>query len=447
MKKEIQKSLKDCESLLNSISDLVSVHDTDYRLIWVNHAFEKMFKNNNNELIGKKCFEIIHDKNEPWHVCPHGATLKTGNPCTEEFYEHNVGRYLQVSTSPISDDNDNIIGSVHIVKDITEHKKTEEALHKLKDELEIILKERTSKLESTIDVLQKEITKRKKIERELLFKTTLLEAQSETSIDGILVVDDKGNVVLFNERMRKMWNIPKKLWNTKEDKKLLEYVMAQLKSPHEFISKVGYLYAHKDKRSRDEIELIDGKCFDRYSSPLIDSRGKYHGRVWYFRDITERKKTENALRETEKKLKAHATELSESNVALKVLLKQREQDRKDLELNILSSIKNLVSPYLIKLKRNRPLSKELSYLNIIESNLENIGSPFSARLSHQHLKFSPREIMVADLIKDGKRDKDIMEILNVSLDTVKTHRKNIRKKLGIYGKRINLRANLMSRIK
>jgi PAS domain S-box-containing protein len=155
IKSEMKKLLKDWESILNSVSDLISIHDKTYRLIWVNHAFVKMFNKNRNEIIGEKCFEIIHDKNEPWHVCPHSMTLKTGKACTEEFFEQNLGCYVQVSTSPILDNKENIVGSVHIVKDITERKKAEEALHKLKDELEVKIKERTTELESIL-TLQKE---------------------------------------------------------------------------------------------------------------------------------------------------------------------------------------------------------------------------------------------------------------------------------------------------
>jgi PAS domain S-box-containing protein len=161
-------------------------------------------------------------------------------------------------------------------------------------------------------------------------------------------------------------------------------------------------------------------------------------------EISNRKKIEEDLSRTEKKLRIHAKELVEGNIALKVLLRQRENDKKELEDNILSNIKQLILPYLAKLKKNRPLSDEFAYLNIIESNLKEIISPFSQKLSSMYLGLTPKEIQIADLIKDGKQDKDIMEILKISFDTVKSHRKNIRKKLGIYGQRINMRTKLLS---
>ena len=142
----------------------------------------------------------------------------------------------------------------------------------------------------------RDITERKQAEEELLFKTTLLEAQSEESIDGILAVDDCGKVILSNKHFGNMWNIPQQLIDTKDNEKLLQYVLEQLKDSDEFLKKVKYLYANKDEKSRDEIQLKDGKVFDRYSSPMTDSNGIYRGRIWYFRDITERKKAEERFK-------------------------------------------------------------------------------------------------------------------------------------------------------
>jgi DNA-binding CsgD family transcriptional regulator len=136
--------------------------------------------------------------------------------------------------------------------------------------------------------------------------------------------------------------------------------------------------------------------------------------------------------------------LQEKNIALKVLLKQREEDKNELEKNILSNIKSLIQPYITKLKRNNAKSEDIAYLNLIESNLEDIISPFSQKLSLNYMRFSEKEIQIANLIKDGKKDKEIMEIMNIAFDTVKSHRRNIRKKLGISGKGISLRNKLLS---
>ncbi|MHC4705867.1 MAG: PAS domain-containing sensor histidine kinase [Planctomycetota bacterium] len=131
-----------------------------------------------------------------------------------------------------------------------------------------------------------------------------MEAQSETSIEGILVVDSEGKSILFNRRFGQMWNIPQKILDTKDDEKMLQYVLDQLKDPNRFLEKVTYLYAHKNEKSRDEIQFKDGKVFDRYSSPLIDSNDKHCGRIWYFGDITEHKKAEERIATERKKLES-----------------------------------------------------------------------------------------------------------------------------------------------
>jgi DNA-binding CsgD family transcriptional regulator/PAS domain-containing protein len=161
-------------------------------------------------------------------------------------------------------------------------------------------------------------------------------------------------------------------------------------------------------------------------------------------EINERKMIEENLRFTEKELSNHVKELKESNIALKVLLKQRENDQREFENNILSNLKHLVMPYLTKLKRKHVNDNDRVYLNLIESNLNEIVSPFSSRLSINQFNLTPREIQIADLVKDGKQNKEIMEVLCLSIETVKTHRKNIRKKLRIYSKRINLRTYLLT---
>jgi PAS domain S-box-containing protein len=142
-----------------------------------------------------------------------------------------------------------------------------------------------------------DITARKQAEEELHSKTAFLEAQANASIDGILVVDRQGRQLMHNQRLGDLFNIPAELMADKDDAKMLKYVATILKDPESFMAKVRHLYGHPSETSRDEIELKNGMFLDRYSSPVVDSKGVYYGRIWTFRDITERKKNEDELQQ------------------------------------------------------------------------------------------------------------------------------------------------------
>lgn len=143
--------------------------------------------------------------------------------------------------------------------------------------------------------IAQDITHRKRAEEDLRFKTALLEAQSETAIDGILAVDGSDRIILANRRFARMFTIPDALLSSREDKLLIQYVSEQIEDAGAFVEKVKHLYRHPHEKSRDEIGLKDGRTLDRYSAPLIDASGRYCGRIWYFRDITERKRGEEEV--------------------------------------------------------------------------------------------------------------------------------------------------------
>jgi len=172
-------------------------------------------------------------------------------------------------------------------------------------------------------------------------------------------------------------------------------------------------------------------------------------------DISKQKEAELRLQE----IAEHMEELAESrtaqlslksenleqlNAALAVLLKKREQDRKELEEQMLANIKELVFPYLAELRKIITTEEPKVYLDTIENNLNNVMSPFLHRLSSHYQNLTPTEIRVASMIKDGKTSKEIAEIMNISPDTVNNHRKQIRKKSGISNKKVNLRTALLS---
>ncbi len=162
------------------------------------------------------------------------------------------------------------------------------------------------------------------------------------------------------------------------------------------------------------------------------------------KEIEERKLAEIALKKREKELKNKTLNLREVNTALNVLLKQRETDKAELEERVLLNINELILPYLEKLKTKVLGDKQKAYVEIISSNLNDIVSPLIRSLSTKLIKLSPTEIQVINLIKQGKTTKEIAKTMNLATSTIDFHRNNIRKKLGIKNKKINLAAYLSS---
>ena len=173
-----------------------------------------------------------------------------------------------------------------------------------------LLKDRAGQILGTVCISQ-DITKSKQADRELLFKTALLEAQAEATIDGILAVDEDNRIILSNRRFAVIWNVPEAMIQAGDDTQLLQHVTDQVATPELFRERVQYLYSHPEEKSQDELGLRDGRVVDRYSSPLIDSAGRYRGRVWYFRDITENKRAAEKLRASEEQFRQIAENIRE----------------------------------------------------------------------------------------------------------------------------------------
>jgi DNA-binding CsgD family transcriptional regulator len=161
-------------------------------------------------------------------------------------------------------------------------------------------------------------------------------------------------------------------------------------------------------------------------------------------DITALKRTEEALRARETQLEEQKQSLEEANIALKVLLKQREADKAELERKVLANLKDLVFPYVEKLKAATLHPREKTMVEIVDTHLRDIISPFLQQMANAGILLTPQELQVAQLVKDGKTTKEIASLLHVAESTVSFHRKNLRIKFGLQGRRANLRTHLIS---
>ncbi len=181
----------------------------------------------------------------------------------------------------------------------------------------------------------------------------------------------------------------------------------------------------------------EGTFFDAEVSLNCIDFGGEHLLQCIIRDITVRKQFEEEARKKSK-------DLEDVNAALRVLLKQREKDREELEELVLQNVRELILPYVDKLKRHKLDPQQKSYLNVLETNLRNIISPFARKMTSIDVYFTPTELRVAHLIREGKTAKEIAQLLGVSESAINLHRQKLRNKLGLNNMKVNLTAYLIS---
>jgi PAS domain S-box-containing protein len=169
-------------------------------------------------------------------------------------------------------------------------------LQRRRELLESEVLSRTTELATANQSLQAEIGERTRAEQELKGKTALLEAQMNSSPDGILVVDPQGKKILQNQRTADLLKMPQHIQDCEDAETQRRWVAGMSKNPEQFTAKIAHLYSHPKEISRDEAEFKDGTTLDQYSAPVVGKDGKYYGRIWTLRDITERKRTEERLR-------------------------------------------------------------------------------------------------------------------------------------------------------
>jgi PAS domain S-box-containing protein len=152
-------------------------------------------------------------------------------------------------------------------------------------------------------LIVRDMTERKRADEALRYQKSLLEAQDEASIDGVLVVNESGRILSYNSRFIEIWRVPPQIIAARDDEPLLAYAAQQPVDTEGFLRRVRELYANPEQTSRDEVRLKDGRTLDRYSAPIVGEGNRHYGRVWFFRDVTEQKRAEHALRISESRFR------------------------------------------------------------------------------------------------------------------------------------------------
>ena len=472
-REQAEETLKESEqkyrNIFESIQDVYYEVSIDGIILELSRSIEEVAQYKREELIGKSLYDIYVDPKQrdefvkelqnKGKVSDYEVLLKDKD-CSQGC--------CSITARLITDDQRRPVKIIGSLRNITERKRAEEALQKAHDELERRVRERTVELVKANEQLRLEMEERKQAEEK--YKTL-----AESSLTGIFIHQD-GKYVFINDRFAEMHGYAReellgeeylKLIHPGERKAFAQIALARLRG-EAVPQRYEVLRLRKDGETiwcemmATLIEYggrpaIMGNVTDiterkQAEEALLESTHRmqiaYDQAINYAeafkKEIDERKRVEEALQKRKEQLKTKAQSLEEVNTALKVLLKQREEDKTELEEKVLSNVKQLVMPYIQTLKNSRLGAEELACVSIIESNITEIVSPFLRRLSSKYLGLTPKEIQIADLIKLGRTTKEIAGLLNVSTRAVEFHRDNIRAKLGLKNQPTNLRTHLLS---
>ncbi len=388
--------------ILDSMTELVLYLDTDLRVIWANKAMHDAFRLAPGQLNRQHCYKGLHNRERVCSVCPAEKTLKSGRPHEViDFSSYNRNWVLR--SYPVRNERGDLTGVVEIVTDITERRRAEEALKQSEQQY-----------------------------RELF----------ENANDIIFILDFDGRILSGNAAAARTYGY--------EPGQLHDLNIADLLHRDD-LPVVRELLQGKNAAGAGQAPQQFRTCTKsgetvwlEVNTRIMKENGRNIAIHGIARNITERKRMEEDLKKRERELSEKSRNLEDANTALKVLLKRREEDKAELEEKVLYNMRELIIPYLDNLKMSPLDSRQLNQVKILERNINEIISPFMRTLFSKHPNLTPMEIKVINFIKEGRTTKEIAELLHISARTIEVHRDNIRKKIGLRSRKVNLRSYLLA---
>jgi len=232
--------------------------------------------------------------------------------------------------------------------------------------------------------IAEDITERKQAEEEIKYKNMILQTQQETSLDAILVVDEDEKIISFNQQFIDLWRLSPQLVSAHLDAPVIQSVAEQVENSEAFFARVQYLHEHRDDKSREEIPLKDGRVIDRYSAPVTGADGQHYGRVWYFRDITERKLAHEEIlhfnAELEERVQQRTEQLEFANKQMESFSYSVSHDLRS-PLNAIDGFSSLLQKTVLMMESGPLTERSAHYLARIRAGVSQMGELIEGMLS------------------------------------------------------------------
>jgi PAS domain S-box-containing protein len=399
----LTKSEETARALLDAPRDWAALIDPEGTILAINQTAAQGLGKSEGKLIGTCVYDYFEPAVSKFRRARTDEVLSSRQPL--RFTEKRDRKLFDVSVYPIGDERDAVERIAIVAHEITDLIRVEEALYAAEAQKQAIL---------------------------------------DASVDRIRLTDPDMRIIWTNKTTAKEVNIaPEELVGQYCFEALVGRSSPCSGCPSKKALRSGHMehaLVHQSGSKSTKGEAY----WDNYAVPIKNESGNIVHLVQITRNVTRQKLAEKALKEREKELKVRAASLVDLNSALRVLLEQKDNDKADIEEKVMLNMRELVLPFIEKLKKTSLTSKQAAYVQVLESNLNDVISPFSHTLSAKFLSLTPTEIQIAGMVREGKMSQEIADVLNLSSRTVESHRAGIRKKLGLKNKKANLRSHLLS---
>jgi PAS domain S-box-containing protein len=424
---ELRKSEETVRALLNAPNDRALLLDTKGTILALNKTAAQGFGMSVEELIGLNAFDLLPAPLAERRKSYHDRVVSSGK--SFRYEDRRKGRWMDTTIDSVHDAQGKVARVAVVSRDMTDYKQMEEALRKEKE-----------------------------------FNANLI----KTSPALFVAVASDGTTLLMNEAMLKATGY-------RQDEVIGKNYLSTFVPESDWpgLRKIVKELPVKGSAAVNESRMVtkDGRelIVEWHSRHVLKDNGELDYFFALGIDITQRKRSEyelrrhrdhledmvkertneltrimEDLRNREAEVRTNSRKLEEANIALKVVLKQMAKKKRVDKENILSNVKQLVLPYLNRLKKGPLNTDQMILINTLETNLDNITSPLISKLSSNFLNLTPMEIRIAHFVKEGLMNKEMAELLGTSLNTISSHRYKLRSKLGLKNKGINLRSYLLS---